>query len=35
MDILQDDDIDGYIYVEPPDPNVDTDEDSGDDDQGG
>lgn len=28
-------DIDGDIFVEPPEPNVDTDEDSADEDEGG
>lgn len=30
-----DDDFEGDIFIEPPEPNVDTDEDSGDDDGGG
>ncbi|KAI4462959.1 transposase is4 [Holotrichia oblita] len=35
LDMVYNDDIDGDIYVEPPEPNVDTDEDSGDEDGGG
>lgn len=32
LDILLNDDIDGEIFIEPPDARVETDEDSGDDD---
>ncbi|KAJ8970559.1 hypothetical protein NQ314_001161 [Rhamnusium bicolor] len=35
LEIVYNDDIEGNIFVEPPDPNVDTDEDSGDEDAGG
>lgn len=35
MDILLNDEIDGDVFIEPPNPNVDTDEDSGDEDGSG
>ncbi|XP_050306338.1 piggyBac transposable element-derived protein 3-like [Anthonomus grandis grandis] len=35
LDMVCNDDLDGDIYIEPPEPNVDTDEDSADEDDGG
>ncbi|XP_068083077.1 uncharacterized protein [Anabrus simplex] len=35
LDIIYNDDIDGDVFIEPPIPNIDTDEDSGNEDEGG